>query len=251
VVDSQYASPLTAVVPRNFMMAIYGVPSLARPASVAEMDMVSVIVDARGTTYRSKEFSHYSWQNLNTIGLEDHVAAIKQLKDRHPWMDTDRVGIEGGSYGGWTAFRAMFEFPEFYKVGVSHAGMGAVHDMYPDYHWAAYHGEPVYEDGSDLRPSATTKPVNYDNADGSQQAANLQGKLLITLGELDENVLPTTTLSVVDALIKLDKDFDMIYYPNKPHSFRTAFSVRKVWDYLVENLHGQEAPAYHITAFDD
>jgi dipeptidyl aminopeptidase/acylaminoacyl peptidase len=251
VVDSQYASPLTAVVPRNFMMALHGVPSLARPASVAEMDMVSVIVDARGTTFRSKAFSHYSWQNLNTIGLEDHVAAIKQLGDRHPWMDIDRVGIEGGSYGGWTAFRAMFEFPEFYKVGISHAGMGAVHDMYPDYHWAAYHGEPVYEDGGDLRPSATTKPVNYDNADGSQQAENLTGKLLITLGELDENVLPTTTLAVVDALMKLDKDFDMVYYPNKPHSFRTAFSVRTVWDYLVENLHHQDAPAYHITAFDD
>ena len=251
VVDSQYASPLTAVVPRNFMMAIYGVPSLARPASLAELDIVAVAIDARGTTYRSKDFSHYSWLNLNTIGLEDHVAVIKQLGGRHPWIDTERVGIEGGSYGGWTAFRAMFEFPEFYTVGVSHAGVGAVHDMYPDYHQAAFHGRPVYADGGTLRPTATAKPVNYENADGSVQAANLQGKLLITLGELDENVLPTTTLAIVDTLIKLDKDFDMIYYPNKHHSFKTAFSVRKVWDYLVRHLHGQAPPAYHITAWDD
>jgi dipeptidyl aminopeptidase/acylaminoacyl peptidase len=250
VVDSQYASPLTAVVPRNFMMAIQGVPALVRPACLSELGFVSVTVDARGTTYRSKEFSHYSWQNLNTIGLEDHVAAIEQLGERHPWMDTDRVGIHGGSYGGWTAFRAMFEFPEFFKVGVSGAGMGAIHDMYPDYHWAAYHGRPVYADGGYLKRGPTDKPVNSENADGSVQAANLQGKLLITLGELDENVFPTTTLAVVDALIKLDKDFDMYYYPNQPHVFRAPFSVRKVWDYLVRHLHGQEPPEYHIEAWE-
>ena len=251
VVDSQYASPLTAVVPRNFMMAIYGVPALVVPACLSELDFVSVVIDARGTTYRSKEFSHYSWQRLNTIGLEDHVAAIKHLGERNPWMDTDRVGIHGHSYGGWTAFRAMFEFPEFFKVGVTGAGMGAAHDMYPDYHWAAYHGRPVYGDGGELRRGPTDKPVNYENADGSVQAANLQGKLLITLGELDENVFPTTTLAIVDALIKLDKDFDMYYYPNKPHGFLSAFSVRKVWDYLVLHLHGQVPPEYHITTWED
>ncbi len=251
VVDSQYASPLTAVVPRNFMMAINGVPALVRPASLSELDLVSVAIDARGTTYRSKDFSHYSWENLNTIGLEDHVAAIKELGERHPWMDVDRVGIHGGSYGGFTTFRAMFEFPEFFKVGVSGAGMGAIHDMYPDYHWVAYHGRPVYADGGSLKQTATDKPVNYQNNDGSIQAANLEGKLLITLGELDENVLPTTTLAIVDALIKADKDFDMYYYPNKPHVFRSAFSVRKVWDYLVLHLHGQAPPEYHITTWED
>ncbi|RLE25341.1 MAG: hypothetical protein DRJ65_08000 [Acidobacteria bacterium] len=251
VVDSQYASPLTAVVPRNFLMAIYGVPAMVRPASLAEFDLVSVAIDARGTTFRSKAFSHYSWQNLNTIGLEDHVAVIKQLGERHPWIDTDRVGIHGGSYGGWTAFRAMFEFPDFFKVGVAHAGVGAVHDMYPDYHQAAFHGRPVYADGGRLRPTATDKPINYQNADGSVQAANLKGKLLITHGELDENVFPATALAIVDALIKLDKDFDMVYYPNKPHGVRTAFSVRKVWNYLVQHLHGQTPPPYHITAWED
>ena len=247
VVDSQYACPLTAIVPRNFMMAINGTPTLVRPACLSELDLVAVAIDARGTTYRSREFSHYSWQRLNTIGLEDHVAVIKQLGERHPWMDTSRVGIHGGSYGGFVSFRAMFEFPDFFKVGVSGWGVGAFHSMYPDYHWAAYHGRPVYAGGSRRKSGATDKPVNYENNDCSVQAANLEGKLLIIFSELDEAVPPATTLAVIDALIKLDKDFDMYYLPNRPHAFRGPFTVRKIWDYLVANLHGQAAPEYHIT----
>jgi len=247
VVDSQYACPLTAIVPYNFSMAINGTPTLVRPACLSELDLVAVAIDARGTTYRSREFSHYSWQNLNTIGLEDHVAVIKQLGERHPWMDTERVGIHGGSYGGFVSFRAMFEFPDFFKVGVSGWGMGVFHGMYADYHWAAYHGRPVYADGGQRKTGATDKPVNYENNDGSVQAANLEGKLLIIFSELDEAVPPATTLAIVDALIKLDKDFDMYYLPNRPHAFRGPFTVRKIWDYLVANLHGQAPPEYHIT----
>lgn len=251
IVDSQYASPLTAVVPRNFQMAIMGVPALVRPASLASLGFVSVVIDARGTTFRSREFSHYSNGNLNTIGLEDHVAAINQLAARHSWMDIDRVGIHGGSYGGFTAFRAMFEFPEFFKAGVSVAGVGSLHNMYPDYHWEAYHGKVVYEDGSHLRPNPTAKPVNYLNNDGTIQAENLQGKLLIMLGEVDENVFPATTLQVVDRLIELDKDFDMVYFPNKPHAFRSAHSIRRVWDYLVRHLRGAEPPEGYRIAWEE
>jgi dipeptidyl aminopeptidase/acylaminoacyl peptidase len=247
VVDSQYASPLTAVVPHNFMLAVYGVPAMVRCASLAELGLVSVAVDARGTTFRCKAFSHYSWQNLNTIGLEDHVAAIKQLAASRPWMDTSRVGVHGGSYGGWTAFRALFEFPDFYTVGVSHCGPGAIHTMYPDYHWEAFHGRAVYADGSVRRPTATERPANYANADGSIQAERLKGKLLITLGALDENVLPSSTLAVVAALVELDKDFEMYYFPTRPHNLRSAFAIRKTWDFLVEHLHGQAPPPYHIT----
>jgi len=250
IIDSQYASPLTAVVPRNFMMAIYGVPALVRPACLAELGFVSVVVDARGTTFRSKAFSHYSWQNLNTDGLEDHVAAIRQLAERHPWMDIERVGIHGGSYGGWAAFRAMFEFPDFFRVGVSGAGAAGVHNMYPDYHQAAFHAKPVYSDGTNLRPNPTARPVNWENADGTMQADRLQGKLLIQLGELDENVFPAATLQLVDALIRADKDFEMVYYPNRPHNFRSPYSVRRVWDFLVKNLMGAEPPAYHIESLE-
>ena len=246
VVDSNYASPLTAVVPRNFLMALLGVPALVSPASLTELGFAAVVIDARGTTYRSREFSHYSDGNLNTIGLEDHVAAIEQLAERHPWLDAERVGIHGGSYGGWTALRAMFEFPEFFDVGVASAPMGSAHNMYPDYHWTAFHGRPVYEDGSDRRPSPTARPANFENADGTMQAPRLEGKLLIMIGEIDENVLPATVLQLVDALIEHDRDFDMLYLPNRSHNLGSPHVIRRVWDYLVRHLHGIEPPGYSI-----
>jgi dipeptidyl aminopeptidase/acylaminoacyl peptidase len=251
VIDSQYASPLTAVVPRNFMMTLMGVPALIRPACLAELGFVSVVIDARGTTFRSKAFSHHSWLNLHIDGLDDHAAVIRQLADRHPWMDIERgVGIHGSSYGGFAAFRAMLEFPEFFTVGVSGAGEGAMHPAYPDYHQTAFHGKPLYEDGTHIRPNPTARPVNWENADGTVQADRLQGKLLIQLGELDENVFPATTLHLVDALIEADKDFEMVYYPNRPHSFRSPYSVRRVWDFFVRNLMGVEPPEYHIESLD-
>ena len=244
VVDSQYASPLTAVVARNFMMAIQGPPGIVTPASLTELGFVAVIIDARGTTYRSREFSHYSWLNLNTIGLEDHVAAIEALARSRPWMDIDRVGTHGGSYGGWSTTRAMFEFPDFFKVGVASVPMGALHNLYPDYHWMAFHGRPQYADGTETRPTPDARPVNYENA------ANLRGKLLIMLGELDENVLPSTSLQLVDALIELDKDFDMLYIPNRSHNIRSPHTLRRVWDYLVRHLHGTEPPQYRIAPLE-
>ncbi|UCC40406.1 MAG: DPP IV N-terminal domain-containing protein [Candidatus Aminicenantes bacterium] len=245
VIDSQYASPLTAVVPRNFTQALIGV-GLVRPASLTELGFVCVVFDARGTTYRSKEFLHYSYGKLHTMGLEDHVAGIKQLAKRHSFMDIERVGVHGGSFGGWTAFRAMLEFPGFFKVGVSGAGPGSMQNMYLDYHWTAFHGRPKYSDGTELRPTPTEVPENYVNADGRQQVENLKGKLLIMMGEIDENVLPGSTLQFVDALIKADKNFDMLYVPNRPHNFRSPHVIRRAWDYFVLHLHGAEPPEYHI-----
>jgi len=249
VIDSQYASPLCAVVPRDFTQALMGVPALVRPACLTELGFVSVVIDARGTTYRSKEFLHHSYGKLHTMMLNDHIAAIKQLAEQHSFLDIDCVGIHGGSFGGWTAFRAMLEFPDFFKVGVSGAGPGSMHNMYLDYHWTAFHGRPQYSDGTQLRPHPTEVPENYMNADGRQQVDNLKGKLLIMMGEIDENVLPGSTLQLVDALIKGDKDFDMLYVPNRPHNFRSAHTIRRVWDYFVRHMHGIDPPKYNIKPF--
>jgi dipeptidyl aminopeptidase/acylaminoacyl peptidase len=246
VIDSQYASPLCAVVPRNFTQSLMGVPAMVRPACLTELGFLCVVIDARGTTYRSKEFLHHSYGKLHTMMLNDHIAAIKQLAERYSFMDIDCVGIHGGSFGGWTAFRAMLEFPDFFKVGVSGAGPGSMQNMYLDYHWTAFHGRPKYSDGTELRPNPTEVPENYVNADGRQQVENLKGKLLIMLGEIDENVLPGSTLQLVDALIKADKDFDMLYVPNRPHNFRSAHTIRRIWDYFVRHIHGIEPPKYNI-----
>ena len=246
VIDSQYASPLTAVVPRNFSQALKPVPGKTPQMSLTELGFAVVSVDARGTAYRSRDFSHHSSGNLNIIGLDDHVAAIRQLAAERPWMDLDRVGIHGASYGGFTVFRAMWEFPDFFKVGISNVGVGSLHNMYPDYHWEAFHGRVLYANETRYYDDPTETPVNYRNNDGLVQAENLKGKLLIMMGELDENVLPATTLQLVHRLIELDKDFDMVYAPNRSHSLEGGHFLRRMWSYFVEHLHGQKPPAYRM-----
>jgi dipeptidyl aminopeptidase/acylaminoacyl peptidase len=241
VLDVEYASPLTAVVPRNFLMALTGPSSPTAPSSYAALGMAVVIVDGRGTTYRSREFLHAIFGKLNINGLDDHVAAIKAIGRRFPWIDLTRVGVIGRSYGGWSAFRAMLEFPEFYRVGVAGAPPGSMQNMYLDYHWTAMHGRPVYEDGTERRPNPTAVPENWKVADGRRQAGRLRGKLLVIMGELDENVLPGSTLQFLDALEKADKDFDLIYLPDQNHYFTgNPYVTRRVWDYLVRNLVGRE-----------
>jgi len=250
VIDSQYASPLTAVVPHNFNAAIAGPPGIYTPASLTALGFVSVVIDARGTTFRDRAFSHHSWQNLNQIGLYDHIAAIKQLASERKWMDLERVGIQGSSYGGFATLRGMLEYPEFYRVGVAAVPVASVSAMYPDYHMEAYHGEAIYADGTALRPSPDARPVNYLNNDASLQADKLVGDLLILMGELDENVLPANTLQLIDTLVREDIDFDMYYFPNRPHHLGSPFAIRKSWDYFVENLMGREAPKYRMTIKD-
>ncbi len=159
-------------------------------------------------------------------------------------MDVTRVGITGGSYGGWTTVRAMLEFPDFFKVGIAGVPMGSLHNMYHDYHWTAFHGRPVYGDGGEWRPAATEIPQNFLNTDSRRQAEKLSGKLMIVMGELDENVLPGSTLQLVDAFMKQNKDFDLIYLPDTNHyESGSPYVVRRTWDYLVHHLQGVEPPA--------
>jgi dipeptidyl aminopeptidase/acylaminoacyl peptidase len=243
VIDSQYASPLWAIVPRNFYQAFRGQQPLA-PSSYAELGFIVVTVDARGTTYRSKEFSQYGFGQLNLIGLGDHVHAIKELARTRPWMDLERVGIIGHSYGGYTVVRAMLEFPEFFKVGISSAGPADMEAMYNDYHWTAYHGKPRYENGTEWMGSDKTEvPGNWKNVAASLQADRLKGKLLIQFGELDENVPPGSVFRFIDALIAANKDFDMLYLPGRNHQFiGEGYVVRRDWDYMVRHLAGKEPP---------
>jgi dipeptidyl-peptidase 4 len=243
VLDVQYASPLTAVVPRNFLMALTGPSSPSAPSTYAALGLGVVIVDGRGTTGRNREFVHSIFGRLHLNGLDDHVTAIRQLARRNRWMDLTRVGVIGRSYGGWSTFRAMLEFPEFYAVGVAGAPPGSQHNMYLDYHATAMHGRPVYRDGTERRPGPTDVPENWNVLDGRQQADRLRGKLLVILGELDENVLLGSTMQLLAAFQKADKDFDLIYLPDQNHYFTgNPYVTRRVWDFLVRNLTGLEPP---------
>jgi dipeptidyl aminopeptidase/acylaminoacyl peptidase len=243
IIDQQYASPLTAVVPRNFLMAASSVPSLVGQSPLAELGFVVIVVDGRGTTYRSREFLHASYGKLSVNTLDDHVAAIRQLVSRFPYADTTRVGIIGGSYGGWSAFRGMLEFPDFYKVGIAGSPPGSMQNQYVDYHWTSFQGRPVYSNGSELRPTPSEVPKNWNSVDGRQQASHLKGHLLIMMGELDENVLPGSTLQFVDALMKANKDFDLVYMPNEAHSTGyNSYTTRRIWDYFVRYLMNATPP---------
>ena len=244
IVDAQYASPLTAVVPHNFFQAYRGKQPLA-PSSYAELGFIVVCIDARGTTYRSKQFLHTGYGALHRVGLEDHIAAIRELATTRRYFDTDRRRHCRHLYGGFAVLRALLEFPDFFKVGISSAAMVDTQGMYADYHWSAFHGRPQYSDGSEWRPNANEVARNWEVLSASMQVKKLQGSLLIQMGELDE-CAPAQILQFVDALDSRNKDFELLYLPTRDHQFiGEGYVMRRDWDFLVRNLLGCRPPRGH------
>jgi dipeptidyl-peptidase 4 len=202
--------------------------------SIAELGFVVICVDGLGTPDRSKSFHDALYGDMADNTIPDQVAAIKQLAAKHPWIDATRVGIYGHSGGGAAAAAAMFHFPDFFQVGISESGN---HDnrVYED-DWAEkwigmLHRNP---DGS----------TNYDSQANQNSAKNLKGHLLLMHGTMDQNVPPNNTLLVVDALIKANKDFDLLMIPNANHAYGadSPYVTRRRWDYFVRYLAGAEPP---------
>jgi dipeptidyl aminopeptidase/acylaminoacyl peptidase len=159
---------------------------------------------------------------------------MKQLAAKYPYIDLDRVGIWGHSGGGFATAAAMFRYPDFFKVGISESGN---HDNrnYEDDWGERYIGLLVKDaNGKD----------NYEDQANQTHAKNLKGKLLLAHGTMDDNVPPYNTLLVVDALIKANKDFDLIMIPNARHGYGSAsyYMMRRRWDYFVKNLLGMDPP---------
>ncbi|MHB1326574.1 MAG: S9 family peptidase [Gemmatimonadales bacterium] len=202
--------------------------------SLAELGFIVIQIDAMGSPRRSKAFHDFYYGKMADNGLPDHMAAVRQLATRHPSIDTTRVGVWGHSGGGFSAAAAMFQFPEFFKVGVSQSGD---HDV-RSYGW--YWGEKYQ--GPYLR---TPTGDNYESEANYRLAHQLRGKLMLMHGEMDCNVHPITTLRVVDALIKADRDFDMLYVPDAGHQL-PAFAIRQAWNYYVRHLAGREPPEYRM-----
>jgi dipeptidyl aminopeptidase/acylaminoacyl peptidase len=243
LIVQQYASPLMAATPRNYLDALRGAPSIASAAALAALGTAVITLDARGTTGREAAFAEHGYGALNIIGLDDYVAAIEQLGQRHAWLDTSRVAISGGSYGGFTTLRAMLEYPEVFSVGLSFAPMAIPHLMYPDYHWEAYHGEPDYA-GSRWRPDDRAVPENWAALNAIKQVDRLQGRLLIAVGELDENCPPGNIMPFVHAAQELDKNVDLLYVPGASHQslLRSRYVNRRHLDFLSQHLLGQTPP---------
>ena len=241
IIEHIYGGPQTNVVPRNFNSAA-GVERIGGQgdfSTFTALGFAVVTIDARGTPWRSKEFHDYMWKQHDEFALEDHVAALEQLGERFPWLDMDRVGISGHSWGGYSSALAMLRHPEFYKVAVS---SGAPYDyryLYPPF--VKWTGWPEYEDGGRLAPDAAARPVNL--TPHSALASRLEGKMLIVYGEHDENSLPASTLTLIDALIEADRDFDLLVLPNRDHFFtQEPYFIRRRWDYFVRHLLGAEPP---------
>lgn len=201
--------------------------------ALAELGFVVVQIDALGTPLRSKSFHAAYYGDMGDNGLPDQIAGMKQLAERHPWIDLGRVGIYGHSGGGYASTAALLRHPDFFHVAVSSAGN---HDnrLYA-YHWGEkWHGLLVRNpDGTD----------NYDKQANHLLARNLRGKLLLTHGTGDDNVLPDATMLLVEALIAENKDFDLMVFPNRRHGISLDdYMVRIRWDYFVRHLLGAEPP---------
>lgn len=201
--------------------------------AIAELGFIVVEVDAMGTPGRSKSFHDAYYGDMGDNGLPDQITTIQQLGERYAYLDLDRVGIWGHSGGGFASTSGILRHPDFYKVAVSQAGNHDNRNYEDD--WAEkWQGLLVEnEDGT----------TNYDNQANQLVAGNLQGKLLLAHGTMDNNVPPSNTMLVVNALIEANKDFDLIMMPNRRHGFgNEPYMMRRRWDYFVTHLLGAEPP---------
>ena len=227
IINNIYPGPQTGSVGSRGFSASRG-----DTQALAELGFIVVQIDGMGTPWRSKTFHDAYFGDMGDNTLPDQVSGMKQLAQRFPWIDIDRAGIYGGSGGGYATAGAMFRYPDFFKVGVSTSGN---HDNrgYED-DWA--------EKWQGLLVKKADGTSNYDDQANQNHAKNLKGKLLLAHGTMDNNVPPYNTLLVVDALIKANKDFDLVLFPNRGHGLGESYMIRRRWDYFVRHLLGAEPP---------
>ena len=216
VIENIYAGPHGFHVPKNFGLQI-------SQRRLAELGFIIAKIDGMGTNWRSKKFHDHCWQNLADAGFPDRIAWLKAAAEKYSWLDLSRVGIYGGSAGGQNALSALLHHGEFYKAAVSDCGC---HDNRMDKIWwnEAWMGKmgPHYEQSSNVF-----------------HAHKLQGDLMLTVGELDKNVDPASTLQVVDALVRAGKDFEFYMIPGAGHGIGEGkYLFRKRIDFFVRSLLG-------------
>ena len=220
VVENIYAGPQDSFVPKTFA-------AFNAMQAIAELGIIVVQIDGMGTSNRSKAFHDVAWKNLGDAGFPDRILWHKSVAAKYPWYDISRVGIYGTSAGGQNSLGALLFHPEFYKVAFSAAGC---HDNRMDKIWwnEQWMGWPL---GPEYASSS-----NVDHAN------QLEGKLLLLVGELDTNVDPSSTMQVVNALIKADKFFDLLVIPGANHTSGGPYGDRKRNDFFVHHLLGVEPP---------
>ncbi len=237
IVNHVYPGPQTGSCGgRGFLAARQDLQSLA------ELGFIVVCIDGMGTPWRSKSFHEAYYGDMGDNTIPDQVSGMRDLAAKYPWIDLDRAGIFGHSGGGNATASAMFHYPDFFKVGISESGN---------------HDNREYEDdwGEKWAGLLVKNPdgsSNYDSQANQQAAKNLKGHLLLAHGTMDDNVPPNETLLVVEALIKANKDFDLLMIPNVAHGYGAAsqYMTRRRWDYFVRYLAGAIPPEeYEMTPY--
>jgi dipeptidyl aminopeptidase/acylaminoacyl peptidase len=225
VIENIYAGPQGSFVPKTFSVT-------NDMRNLAELGFVVVQMDGMGTANRSKAFHDIAWQDLGDAGFPDRILWHKAVAAKYPWYDITRVGIYGTSAGGQNSLGGLLFHPEFYKAAVSAAGC---HDNRMDKIWwnEQWMGWPL---GPHYGASS-----NVDNA------SKLQGDLMLIVGELDTNVDPSSTMQVVNALIKANKTFDLLVIPGADHTNGGPYGIRKRNDFFVHHLLGVEPPERNAT----
>lgn len=202
--------------------------------ALAELGFVVVVIDGTCNPGRSKSFHDVCYGNMGDNTLEDQISGIKQLAAKYPFLDLTRVGMWGHSGGGYATAAALFRYPDFYKVGISESGNHENRNYEDD--WGERYIGLLVKDAQGKS--------NYDDQANQNFAAGLKGKLMLAHGGMDDNVPPYNTYLVVDALIKANKDFDLVIFPNARHGYGGDgfYMMRKRWDYFVKHLRGAEPP---------
>ncbi|MCD8539900.1 MAG: S9 family peptidase, partial [Leadbetterella sp.] len=228
IIEYVYPGPQTEAVNKAFGRG------MDRTDRLAQLGFIVITVGNRGGhPARSKWYHTYGYGNLRDYGLEDKKVTIEQLAARHSFIDADRVGIHGHSGGGFMSTAAMLVYPDFFKVAVSSAG-NHENNIYNRWWSERHHG--VTEKVS---PKGDTT-FAYLIEKNTELAKNLKGKLMLSTGDIDNNVHPANTIRMAEALIKANKRFDFVLLPGQRHGFgnMTEYFFWRSADYFVEHLLG-------------
>jgi len=225
VLEYIYAGPGSQYTPKSF----FSINRYINP--IAELGFIVIQLDGMGTSFRSKAFEEVCYKNLKDAGFPDRIAWTKVVGEKYPYMDTTRIGIYGASAGGQEAMGAVLFHPEHYKAAYSSCGChdNRMDKIWWNEQWMSYPIDKSYEECSNV--------VN---------ASKLTRPLMLVVGELDDNVDPSSTYQVCNALIKANKDFELVVLPGSDHTMGNDYGEHKRYDFFVKNLMGVVPPGWEL-----